>query len=231
MKILIPLILMLSVYVNTPTIIGSTEEAGVMNGSSDPINVIQVNWIYYADEPIRYFRSARESFQEGVYPDAAHALRQAMAYLVLESIRFEEKDIDLDIAIAKLDQLVEGLESGRIISEHDYHLVLAQVNRSIASHYQKQAEMSWEKDRPKRTGRALQTAINHFERAAKVSDYQFDETQKSNLDDSKRLSEQLTAGKVKAGKEDVNKNIKSFGDLIKSFEIKSNEELRIERKF
>jgi len=225
-KIIFLLIFTIPFFINTP---GYAVES--LEEEYDPVSIIQQNWIYYAQEPLIDLQFARKAFENNDFETAAYTLRQVNAYLVLETFRLDDGEGGLNQAIKEIDQLAAQLVKGDTVSIEAYNKVLTEVNYALASHYHAQAKRSWENDKPKRTGHALQASANYLERAEKISSNNFTEDDKLIIKESKELSKKLINGNIKPQKEEVKPKIKALGGLLRNFKVKNDEELRIERSF
>jgi hypothetical protein len=212
-------------------VVGAKEEPGAVDSTLDAISITQTNWIYYAQEPLIDLRLARKAFENGDFESAAYALRQVNAYLTLESLRLDEGERRLNQIIKNIDDLAAQLEGGDPLSNEDYDKVLTEVNYTLSNHYYVQATKTWENDKPKRTGYALQASANYLERAEKISDYSFTDDNRKTIKESRELSKELINGSVESQNEEVKPKIKALGVLLKDFKVKSDEEFRVERRF
>jgi hypothetical protein len=208
-----------------------TQSPSVPGEDADPLSIARKNWIHYVDEPFKHFRTARQFFAQKDFSSSAYALRQAMLYIIVESLRTSDNKEILLHAINQLDRLSEQLENGDIVSADQYNSVLTHVNYLLSDYYYAQGVKYWKNQRIIRTGYALQASVNHLERAASLLDYEFNEDAKSTIKESRSLSKKLIDDNLQLKQEEVKPKMNALERVLMDFKIKNEDEFRIERRF
>lgn len=120
-------------------------------------------WIIFAHDPAGYLHDAWENILEGNLYDAAHNMRKAKAFLMLETHRAdkEAKD-DLAASTRELEKLIRTIEEGSAPAIKTLREAFAKAEYALAYHHHQKALSYKAKGDHEKATYALDAAATHL---------------------------------------------------------------------
>lgn len=123
--------------------------------------------IYLMHDVDHHFYLAREDFERKDMGGAAEQILTAADYMKLEAQRAgtaEEKEA-LDSSIRELEELANGVVTGKVTSVKELEDVFAHANHVIATHQFWKASVAFKRNEPEKAANALKSSAFHLERS------------------------------------------------------------------
>jgi hypothetical protein len=171
-------------------------------------------WYPVAEEPQRHFLAASEDFAKKDYKAAATEVREASAYLRLESARaIGEAKSGLAAADAALEKTAAALDKGAVKDKKQLEQVFANADHALGLAHRARAADLWARKAYDKAGYELKASAQGVESAATWTSGEAKAAAASAADDARAIGEKLASGGVWTRNE-VAKGFESLGNAL-----------------
>ncbi|MEO5696482.1 MAG: hypothetical protein ABIQ60_05035 [Burkholderiaceae bacterium] len=171
-------------------------------------------WYPVAEEPQRHFAAAAKDIAMKDYKAAATEVREASAFVRLESNRaVGEAKKGLKSARAGLDSTARALDKGALKSVHDMDKAFATANHALAVAHRAKAAESWARKAYDTAGYELKASAQSLESAAAWTGDRVKSGEAAASSGARAVGDKLASGGVWA-RDEVAKGFDSLGGAL-----------------